>query len=89
VKIMLPGPMAGPGPDGPMEGWGPNAVRELDDSNPRHVAWAEGWLKMGAIRVPDDTPLTPFETHRGQPTVTPPAPTPPPATSGRSRKGSQ
>lgn len=53
VKIQMPGPMAGPGWSGAIESWAPNQVVEVDDGNSKAVAWARGWLEMGAVLVED------------------------------------
>jgi hypothetical protein len=74
VKIVMHGPLAGPGPHGAMEGWGPNQVIEIDDQDQTAVAWAEGWLEMGATPYVEPPPPEPV------PTVSEPTPR-------RTRKG--
>jgi len=45
VKIRIAGPLAGPGPHGQIESWGPGQVVEVDDDDEAAVAWAKGWAK--------------------------------------------
>lgn len=53
MKIQMPGPIAGPGWSGAIESWAPNQVVDVDDANAKAVAWARGWLEMGAVLVED------------------------------------
>lgn len=64
MKIRMLEAGAGYGPLGTIEGWTAGQVIEVPDRDPRQKAWAEGWLKMGAERVSDDTPATPTESSR-------------------------
>jgi hypothetical protein len=45
VKIVIHGPLAGPGWDGSpaLKSWGPNEVVEVSDKDAKAVAWARGW----------------------------------------------
>jgi hypothetical protein len=52
VKIIMPG-LAGPDWDGHLVGWAPGHVVDIDDGNEKAVAWARGWLEMGASLVED------------------------------------
>jgi SAP domain len=52
VKIIMPG-LAGPDWDGHIVGWAPGHVTEIPDDNKKAVAWARGWLAMGAELVED------------------------------------
>jgi hypothetical protein len=60
VKILMPG-LAGPDWDGHIVGWAPGHVTEIPDDNEKAVAWARGWLQMGAELVEDVAPAEPPE----------------------------
>lgn len=45
MRIVMHGPMAGPGPHGQISSWAPNEVVEVDDDDEQAVAWAKGWLQ--------------------------------------------
>jgi hypothetical protein len=66
VKVKMPETGAGYGPLGTIEGWMAGQVIETDDREPRQKAWAEGWLKMGAIDVTSDETATPSPTEQGR-----------------------
>jgi hypothetical protein len=55
VKIIMHGPIAGPDwHGGPALGsWAPDQLVEIDDKNAKAVAWARGWVAMGATLVED------------------------------------
>jgi hypothetical protein len=46
VKIVIHGPLAGYGPDGNIASWGPDQEVDLDDNNPKAVAWGKAWLSF-------------------------------------------
>jgi hypothetical protein len=45
VKIVIHGPLAGPGWDGSpaLKSWGPDEEIVIDDKDAKAVAWARGW----------------------------------------------
>jgi len=53
VKIVMHGPIAGYGPHGAIESWGPDTPVDIDDRDKTAVAWAKAWLNMGATLVED------------------------------------
>lgn len=57
----MPGPLAGYGWQGAIESWAPGQVVEIPDGNAKAVAWARGWLEMGAQLVEDVSPPPPPE----------------------------
>jgi hypothetical protein len=56
VKIIIHGPLAGPGWDGSpaLQSWGPDELVEVDDRNARAVAWARGWLDTPYAELVED-----------------------------------
>jgi len=56
VRIVIHGPLAGPGwAGGPaLESWGPDQVVEVDDRNAKAVAWARGWAATPHATLVED-----------------------------------
>lgn len=53
MKIIMHGPMAGYGPHGQIESWGPDQEVTVDDGDKKAVEWARGWVGMGATLLED------------------------------------
>jgi hypothetical protein len=56
VKIIIHGPLAGPGWDGSpaLQSWGPDQLVEVDDRNAKAVAWARGWVDTPYAELVED-----------------------------------
>jgi len=74
VKINVHGPLAGTGWDGMIHSW--SGLVEVDDTNPKAVAWARYTVDSGAADLVEDVkqsakpePATPTATapRRGRP----------------------
>ena len=69
LRLTVNGPVAGYGPRGMVESWGPNQDVDVDDADPVAAAWANKVLAAGlAVRRedppppdPDEPPLRPIE----------------------------
>ena len=56
MKIIIHGPLAGPGWDGSpaLKSWGPDQVVEVPDGNAKAVAWARGWVDTPHAELVED-----------------------------------
>jgi hypothetical protein len=56
VKIIIHGPLAGPGWDGSpaLRSWGPDEVVEVSDKDAKAVAWAKGWAATPHATLVED-----------------------------------
>jgi hypothetical protein len=56
VKIIVHGPLAGPGWDGSpaLKSWGPDEVVEVSDKDEKAVAWARGWAATPHATLVED-----------------------------------
>jgi hypothetical protein len=56
VKIIIHGPLAGPGPHGgpALQSWGPDQLVEVDDGDKVAVAWARGWAATDHATLVED-----------------------------------
>ena len=67
MKIVIHGPLAGYGPDGPageMQSWGPDSLVELDDGDEKAVAWGRGWLDTPHATLVEDVKTKKAEPAR-------------------------
>lgn len=73
MKIIVHGPAAGGGPDGMVHSWAPDQPVEVDDSDPKAVAWARMFISTGlATLVEDADPaLEAVKRGPGRPRKTP------------------
>jgi len=72
VKIIIHGPLAGPGPHGgpALMSWGPDQEVEIDDKDAVAVAWARGWVETPHGELVEDVkekepPKAPASQQRG------------------------
>jgi hypothetical protein len=56
VKIIIHGPLAGPGWDGSpaLKSWGPDEEVTVDDKDAKAVAWARGWAATPHATLVED-----------------------------------
>lgn len=80
MKIIIHGPLAGKGWDGSaaLKSWGPDQLVEVDDRNPKAVAWARGWLGTRYATLVEDVAGVKEKPKLPRLPATPPPPDPPP-----------
>ena len=69
MKIIIHGPLAGPGPHGgrALQSWGPDQLVEVSDSDKVAVAWARGWAATDFATLVEDAPEEPEKRGPGRP----------------------